>query len=118
MQYFLKKLKDSPISITFPEVMDVIAEHYHYTPTSFTNGLGESSVNNEAGANEGSCKLFAFAKIHNLTEEETLHCFGDYYRKDVLENPEGLDHSNIRNFIQYGWEGITFSGQALTPKTA
>ncbi|MBE0507222.1 MAG: HopJ type III effector protein, partial [Marinospirillum sp.] len=26
------------------------------------------------------------------------------------------DHQNIRNFIQSGWKGVTFDGQALTAK--
>ncbi|GAK84871.1 type III effector HopPmaJ [Vibrio ponticus] len=39
--------------------------------------------------------------------------FGDFYRKDVLGNPDGDDHQNIRNFIAHGWNGIKFEGQAL-----
>ena len=48
--------------------------------------------------------------------EQTLYLFGDYYRKDVLENPEGTDHQNIRNFITSGWGGIKFEGTALIEK--
>jgi hypothetical protein len=42
-----------------------------------------------------------------------LACFGSYYRKDVLENPNGTDHQNIRNFMNRGWEGISFEKEAL-----
>ena len=71
---------------------------------------------NEAGENNGSCKVFSFAKLKGLNEEETLALFGDFYRTDVLANPEGSDHQNIRNFMQYGWDGIAFQGDALAEK--
>ncbi len=63
-----------------------------------------------------SCRIFAFAKIHNLSAEQTLALFGDYYRKDVLGNPDGTDHQNIRNFMRDGWAGIQFDGEALQAK--
>lgn len=113
---FLDKLKHNPGNITFDETMEIIAEHYEYTPTTFSNGLGQDIVINEAGSNEGSCKLFAFAQKHDIDADSTLALFGDYYRKDVLENPDGTDHANIRNFIKYGWDGIRFDSIALSPK--
>ena len=33
-----------------------------------------------------------------------------------LGNPEGIDHQNIRNFMEFGWEGVVFEGEALTKK--
>lgn len=99
-------------TITFEQVMKVIQDNYDYHPTSFTNG----DVVNEAGTNEGSCKIFYFAKLHNLTEAQTLACFGRYYREDVLANPQGDDHANIRNFMKTGWQGVEFSATALTLK--
>ena len=60
--------------------------------------------------------LFAFAQKQQLSEAQTLACFGDYYRKDVLENPQGEDHQNIRQFMKSGWFGIAFSGDALAAK--
>lgn len=116
VQALLAQLKTSPETIEFKEVMDTIAANYDYTPTRFTNGSGEGQVVNEAGTNEGSCKIFAFAQFNQLSPEQTLACFGSYYRDDVLKNPEGTDHGNIRNFIRHGWEGINFDGQALTSK--
>ena len=106
---FLQQLKQAPGSITFTNTMDTVAANYHYTPTAFKNGLAI----NAAGTNEGSCKLFAFAQLQNLTQEQTLACFGDYYRIDVLKNPDASDHANIRNFLVTGWDGIQFEGQAL-----
>ncbi len=109
---FLQRLNSAPHSIAFNDTIAVIDSLYEFTPTAFSNG----DLLNEAGKNSGSCKIFSFARMHNLTPQQTLHCFGDYYRKDVLANPAGSDHQNIRNFMQSGWAGIHFNGSALTPK--
>jgi hypothetical protein len=101
-----------PYSVSFDEAMAVIESMYDFTPTSFRNG----DVFNEIGQNNGSCKLFAFAQMQGLNEQQTLNCFGDYYRDGVLMNPDGTDHQNIRNFIKTGWAGIQFDGTPLTPK--
>lgn len=109
---FLNKLRTQPDSISFTETIEVIESNYDFTPVRFTNG----SAVNEEGINSGSCKLFAFAKLQQLSKEETLACFGDYYRVDVLQHPEATNHANIRNFMVTGWEGISFDGEALQPK--
>jgi HopJ type III effector protein len=109
---FLQKLKQTLSAITFPETIAVIEENYHFTPTAFSNG----TQHNAAGENSGSCKLFAFAKWQNLSQAETLACFGAYYFEEVLGNPEGTNHQNIRNFMKTGWEGIQFEGEALSLK--
>lgn len=98
--------------LDFEDTMAVIAENYDYTPTRFSNG----DVINGAGTNEGSCKIFAFAKINQLSPEQTLACFGRFYRDDVLNNPDGSDHGNIRNFMRHGWDGIQFDIPALSTK--
>lgn len=103
--------------VQFTDTMTMIAQHYDYQPTEFSNGLQQSLIN-EAGRNEGSCKIFAFAKLHGLDQAQTLALFGDYYYKDVLQNPQGQDHQNIRNFMRDGWPGIHFQAEALTPKDA
>lgn len=109
---FLARIKaNSPVS--FSETMAVIAENYDYQPTVFRNGSAE----NAASQNEGSCKIFAFAKLHNLSESETLALFGDYYRIDVLQNPDAIDHQNIRQFMQHGWDGVVFENNVLTAKS-
>jgi len=112
MQRFLHTLKTAPESITFQDTIAVIDANYDFSPTAFRNG----ELQNDAGQNNGSCKLFSFARLHRLTPQQTLHCFGAYYRVDVLQHPHGNDHQNIRNFIKHGWEGITFQGEALQPK--
>lgn len=103
-------------ALSFADVIAVIQKNYDYIPSEFHNGLDEKKLINEAGKNEGSCKIFAFARLNKLTQDETLSLFGDYYRIDVLNNPEGSDHQNIRNFMRYGWEGIYFESHPLTPK--
>jgi len=112
IQAFLAKLKQTPEAITFPETIAVIEENYNFTPTAFQNG----NTHNAAGTNSGSCKLFAFAKLQNLSQDETLACFGAFYRDEVLGDPEGTNHQNIRNFIVHGWNGIQFEGEALELK--
>jgi hypothetical protein len=109
---FLNKLKQTPKTITFAETMAVIEENYDFNPTAFDNG----TQHNQQGQNSGSCKLFAFAQLHNLSQAETLACFGAYYFEEVLGDPEGNNHQNIRNFMQSGWEGIQFEEEALTLK--
>lgn len=106
---FLQKLNTTPDAVSFDHCIAVIDKNYTFKETAFLNG----ETKNEAGQNNGSCKIFAFGNLNNLTEEQTLHCFGDYYRKDVLENPGGGNHQNIRNFIQQGWAGVSFEGSAL-----
>lgn len=112
---FLEKAKNNA-PVSFDETIAIISEYYHYQPTEFCNGLDEHLLVNPAGTNEGSCKIFAFAQIHRLDRQQTLNLFGDYYRLDVLNDPNSADHQNIRNFMHYGWDGIHFNGAALTAK--
>lgn len=113
----LSILNSAPTSVDFDVVMSVIKDNYNFCPTQFSNGLGDATVINAQGTNEGSCRIFAFAQLHDLTVEQTLQCFGDYYRKDVLEHPAGNDHGNIRSFMIYGWAGIRFDNVALSAKS-
>ena len=106
---FLAQIEQQVEQIEFEQVMQVIKDNYHYEPVTFSNG----KLVNEAGTNEGSCKIFYFAQLNNLNQQQTLACFGRYYREDVLANPAGNDHGNIRNFIKTGWQGIEFTSAAL-----
>ena len=112
MNSFLEKLNKSPESINFADTIAVIEENYVFEPTAFENGV----LHNAAGENAGSCKLFAFAELQNLSEAATLSCFGAYYYDEVLKNPDGTNHQNIRNFMKTGWEGIAFYGSPLQLK--
>ena len=109
---FLKQITSTPEIIEFDDVISIIGKNYHYTPSRFANGADGEIITNAAGENEGSCKIFYFAQLHNLNKEQTLNCFGRYYREDVLKNPEGSDHANIRTFIKFGWQQIKFDDAA------
>jgi hypothetical protein len=112
----IRRINDRPNSIEFNVMMEFISQNYVYKPVRFVNGLGSDAFINDAGTNEGSCKIFALGKLLGLDEQATLACFGSYYRSDVLGNPAGEDHANIRNFMKYGWDGILFDSNALTAK--
>lgn len=109
LQEFLKKLRNKDVD--FEETINLINALYVYQPTRFTNGITTVIVN-EAGQNEGSCRIFAFALLNKLNEQETLACFGRFYQ-EVLDNPQGTAHGNIRSFMRDGWAGICFEGEAL-----
>lgn len=93
----------------FSDVISFIESHYIHTATAFSNG----SVSNASTQNQGSAKVFSFAKINDLNEQDTLWLFAEHYQS-VLETPTQDDHQNIRQFMQNGWAGIAFEGEALT----
>jgi len=103
-------LKQGESEIVFNDVIALIDDSYHFTATAFDNG----TLHNDAGENNGSCKLFAFAKQQGFSQAETLACFGEHYQS-VRNDPKGDSHQNIRHFMQTGWEGIRFSSEALQP---
>jgi hypothetical protein len=104
----INKVKQAE-SIFFAVVIETIDANYSFTPTAFKNG----ETFNEANTNNGSCKVFSFAKKHQLCAQETLYLFGEHYQK-VINTPNDTDHQNIRNFIQFSWEGIAFENEALS----
>lgn len=112
IEAFKAKLKETPKQIDFSETMAVVEANYEFTPTAFKNG----SLENAEGQNSGSCKLFGFATAENLTKEETLACFGQYYFVEVLEDPNGEGHQNIRNFMTTGFDGLVFNNTPLSKK--
>jgi hypothetical protein len=113
---YLIALANNPKNIRFTDTMAVIEANYIFTARAFNNH-GLLSSNNE---NNGSCKIFAFAKLNQLSKQNTLDCFGQFYREDVLKNPEGNEHMNIRTFMLAPevtpFLGITFEGEPLKAK--
>ena len=97
--------------ILFSDFMSIFEQNYEHTPTAFSNG----TIVNQATENQGSAKVFSFGQLNNLTKEDTLCLFGEHYDA-VLNNPLGDDHQNIRQFMENGWQGISFHGQALRKK--
>jgi hypothetical protein len=105
----IKSLKEN--SSSFKEVLAFIDTYYQHQPTAFKNG----EAYNEATQNQGSARVFAFAQLNSLSQEDTLYLFAEHYQA-VLTTPDGTDHQNIRQFMQHGWPGIVFEGQALSIK--
>ncbi|MGV0923488.1 HopJ type III effector protein [Empedobacter tilapiae] len=95
----------------FVDVINYIEENYNYTASAFLNGNQENSKDQ----NQGSAKVFAFAKLNDFSKEDTLKLFAEHYQS-VLENPKGVDHNNIRQFMLNGWEGIKFENEVLKKK--
>ena len=112
LQAFLNKLAQQQID--FEDTIQLINQLYNYHPSRFSNGLSQPVIN-QAGQNEGSCRIFAFAQLNHLSEAQTLACFGRFYQ-EVLNDPQGTSHGNIRAFMRDGWAGIQFEGKALTLK--
>ena len=99
--------------LNFAQVIEFIGQHYHFTPQKFVNGY----VHNEAGENDGSAKVFGFAKLHDLNQLDTLKLFAEHYRS-VLATPQGTDHANIRNFQRFGWQAFLVEHNPLSAKVA
>lgn len=97
--------------IQFSDVIAFIEARYTHTPTAFTNGANS----NQATENQGSAKVLYFAQLNGLSAEQTLPLFAEHYQA-VLNTPDATDHQNIRQFMQHGWNGVTFDGVVLTEK--
>lgn len=95
----------------FSDVLTFIETAYTYTPTAFQNG----QQHNAATENQGSAKVFSFAQLNGLDQQQTLNLFAEHYAA-VLATPEATDHQNIRQFMINGWGGVKFAGTALVAK--
>lgn len=100
-------------TLVFQDVMAMIRRHYECTPVAFSTGRDtERQVDNAAGANAASCLLLSFARRLGLDMATTLALYGEHYR-DVLADPQGKSHANIRALLTNGWAGVTFAGDPL-----
>ncbi len=108
----IEQLNQGPVD--FSSVIQTIENEYDFTPTLFKNG---QTVNAE-NTNNGSCKIFAFGQLNDLSKQATLNAFGSFYTEDVLKHPENEDHQNIRNFMEFGWDGVDFTSPALVLKSS
>ena len=98
--------------LKFEDVIALIDKYYEYGLIEWKNG----DIVNMPEENEGSAKVLSYAALSGMDKETTLKLWGQYYR-DVVANPDGTDHANIRNFMKTGWEGVPFeNGIALTKK--
>ncbi|HCW91108.1 MAG TPA: type III effector HopPmaJ [Marinobacter sp.] len=95
----------------FSDTLGLIDRYFDYQPTAFSNG----PLRNAPGENAGSCRVFALGQYCNLGEADTLALFAEHYQQ-VLDEPAGTSHGNIRQFISTGWSGIRFEGPSLRPR--
>lgn len=106
-QAWLQALEQS--QYRFADTLAFIEQNYRFVPTAFRNG----DVTNSADQNQGSCRILALATMLELTDQQTLLCFGEFYR-DVLATPEGTDHQNIRQLMKSGLANVDFEQIPLT----
>src|SRR5690606_28454544 len=98
-------------TLQFAAILAYIDTHYTYTASAFQNG----SKYNAEDENQESAKVLSFAKLHNLSQNDTLKLFAEHYEAVQL-TPQGTDHQNIRQFMQHGWTGLQFDRQVLQEK--
>lgn len=108
----LRKIKDCSKDIKFATIIDYIDAYFDFEPCAFLNG----TLENAAGQNSGSNKVFQFGILEKLNKEQTLACFGEYYQIEVLGKPDETNHQNIRNFMEYGFDGLKFETLTLRLK--
>jgi HopJ type III effector protein len=106
---FLTELKANKHN--FSDVLAFIEADYTHQPTAFKNG----EAYNEATQNQGSAKVFAFAKLNKFSAADTLFLFAEHYQA-VIATPTETNHQNIRQFMLHGWAGIAFEGEALAKR--
>lgn len=100
-------------SILFQDVIATIKRHYECTPCPFRTGSGTTRETvNPAGTNSASCLLLAFASRLGLDQRTTLELYGEHYH-NVLADPGGTAHGNIRAFMANGWAGVIIDGAPL-----
>ncbi|HEA51392.1 hypothetical protein LCGC14_1935060 [marine sediment metagenome] len=95
----------------FDDTLALIDRHFDYQPTGFYNG----AEFNATGENTGACRVFGIAQCCSLNEADTLRLFAQHYQQ-VLDDPAGESHGNIRQFISTGWSGIRFENPPLRPR--
>src|SRR5690606_13103932 len=91
--------QDHPFAAT-PAFID---QWFDYSPSAFSNG----PVSNAADQNQGSCKVFALARLLDLDRDEALRCFGEHYR-EVLATPGADNHRNLRQPQAPGLDAVAF----------
>lgn len=99
-------------NLMLEDVLEMINAHYETQLLEYSVG----NIVNKQGENEATGLILSYAALSNMNKETTLKLWGQYYR-DVLKNPNGTDHANIREFMKNGWNSVPFeNGIALTKK--
>lgn len=95
---------------TFAQTLAFIEQHFNYQASGFKFAQLESN----SEQNQGSCKIFALAQLLNLTQAQTLLCFGEHYRH--LNNTAQDSHLNLRQLAKIGRINIEFEHFPLSLK--
>ncbi|WP_336367157.1 HopJ type III effector protein [Marinobacter sp. C2H3] len=92
----------------FQDTLALIDRYFDYQPAGFHNG----PIYNAAGDNAGSCRVLALGQHCNLNDTDTLRLFAEHHQQ-VLGDPTGDSHANIRQFMATGWSGVRFDQPPL-----
>lgn len=98
--------------VEFEETLSLIDKLFRVTACEFKVGKPPHVNENAAGTNTGALRVFAFGKLLGLDKQTTLNLFGRHYH-EVVANPHGDAHANIRAFMRDGWEGVSFATEPL-----
>jgi len=110
-QQYLEQLASGE-EMKFSDFTDLIDNEYSFKSVAFTNG----DLDNKDEENQGSAKVFCFGLMHELSEYEVLRCFGEHYQNVLDSLSDGTSHLNIRNFMRWGWKGVSINAEALLKK--
>ncbi|MBT3727100.1 hypothetical protein HOG21_05480 [bacterium] len=89
---------------TFDDFIAFVDKYFMLISTGFNN----NGLKNNKFKNEGSLKVLAFAKYCKMTDvTEIAGLFKGYY-KDVLKDPKGDNHQNIRHLINGSIYEVSF----------
>jgi hypothetical protein len=110
IENLLRKVRTDASSLMFAETLEAIELGFEFFGVKFSCG----DVVSSSSENTGSSKVLSMAILVGLTDAETLACFGEHYR-DVLADPSGASHANIRALMATGLAGVKFpNGPSLT----
>ncbi|MBT3852888.1 hypothetical protein HOF65_02590 [bacterium] len=103
-EYPVTKSLDNKLLWPFNATIFFIHSEYEYEAKPFSIAGKES----KAGQNEGTAKILAFSIDNGLNLQDTLLLFGDFFQ-EVNDDPEGVEHENIRLLMANGLESVKFS---------
>jgi aspartokinase len=92
----------------FSDVLKEINNDYFYSPNGFV--VGENK--NDSSQNQGAARVLSYAKLKNLSLQQTLELFCEHYI-EVLDTKNSNSHQNIRELIKCGLEGVKFDDDVL-----
>lgn len=101
---FAEDVKANKLQPSMQDSLALVDKHYNYFEVPFSC----AEVQNKANENIEAAKLFCFALMTQMNEEQTIRLFGG----------EGnMNDKNLQAFKKYGWSKVSFgSGLAIVSK--